>query len=408
MENLKNKNEVSFSDMEYFSSYEDLEIHRVMVGDVPRTTAYQNAIKLNKHLFEGKTVMDVGAGSGILSLFAAAAGASRVYAVEASATAKLIEQVAAQNGFSKVITVLNARVEDVSLPTDVRINVMVSEWMGFYLFHESMLNSVLIARDRFLADDGVMFPSEARLFACPCSLQNLYDEKIKFWYNVYGFDMSAVALSVLDAKSKKPEVCEVKPEQLLAQPVCIKTINLRWMDAEEITNFSDNFFVSITRDGPYHGLCLWFECDFDGVEYGANGDQVGELVTLSTSPSAQPTHWKQTVVALGRAGVKHPSTPENCNEIEDCQLEKHVDYIRFIEVEKDEIIGWSLEFEQSSSNVRHYTITLQMLDPEEDEHPEPCSCGLARCLIIAKLIEKELQGNIDDNLEPTTEISKVC
>ena len=55
-----------------------------MLMDEVRTSHYRNAILNNKHDFEGKIVMDVGAGSGILSLFAAQAGARKVYAVEAS------------------------------------------------------------------------------------------------------------------------------------------------------------------------------------------------------------------------------------------------------------------------------------------------------------------------------------
>lgn len=54
--------------------------------------------------------------AGILSLFAAAAGAAKVYAVEASATASIIKQVAAHNGYSDVITVLHSKVEHVTLP----------------------------------------------------------------------------------------------------------------------------------------------------------------------------------------------------------------------------------------------------------------------------------------------------
>ena len=62
----------------YFSSYEDLDVHKLMLKDQPRTKAYQNFIECNKALFENKVVVDVGAGIGILSLFAARAGAKQV------------------------------------------------------------------------------------------------------------------------------------------------------------------------------------------------------------------------------------------------------------------------------------------------------------------------------------------
>uniref|UniRef100_A0A6A7FM38 type I protein arginine methyltransferase n=2 Tax=Hirondellea gigas TaxID=1518452 RepID=A0A6A7FM38_9CRUS len=409
---------------QYFSSYEDLEIHRLMVGDVPRTSAYRTAILDNPHLFKGKTVMDVGAGTGILSLFAAAAGAARVYAVEASGTAALLEQVARDNGFSEVITVLHSRVEDVVLPPDETVDVIISEWMGFYLLHESMLNSVLVARDRFLSEEGTIFPSEARIYACPCSLDDLYREQLDFWDDVYGFNMSAVRSSALDEKAKKPEVCIVKPEHLLAKPACIKTLNLRWVDAEEIANIAENVFVSITKAGSYHGICVWFECDFDGIDYDEEGEEFGKLVTLSTSPSSEPTHWKQTVVLLGKIGMvtneksQSESDTESTNVKNTVQLPANSQTVpttransSYMKLEEDEVIGWRLEFVQSSGNLRHYTITLQMLDPETDEHPEPCLCSMPRCLIIAKFIENELEGKTfsdcsDRNANPATGAAK--
>lgn len=76
-----------------------------MIQDIARTEAYKNAILSNRALFEGKTVLDVGAGTGILSIFCAQAGASKVYAVEASQTAELARKLVDENHFSAVIEV---------------------------------------------------------------------------------------------------------------------------------------------------------------------------------------------------------------------------------------------------------------------------------------------------------------
>ena len=65
-------------DGDYFSSYDDVEVHRLMIRDKARTDAYQAAITENAHYFKDKIVMDVGAGTGILSLFAMKAGAKKV------------------------------------------------------------------------------------------------------------------------------------------------------------------------------------------------------------------------------------------------------------------------------------------------------------------------------------------
>lgn len=59
----------------YFDSYAHFGIHEEMLKDEVRTLTYKNAMIHNKHLFKGKTVLDVGSGTGILSMFAAKAGA---------------------------------------------------------------------------------------------------------------------------------------------------------------------------------------------------------------------------------------------------------------------------------------------------------------------------------------------
>uniref|UniRef100_A0A914X1K6 Uncharacterized protein n=1 Tax=Plectus sambesii TaxID=2011161 RepID=A0A914X1K6_9BILA len=62
----------------YFDSYAHFGIHEEMLKDEVRTLTYRNAIYHNKHLFKGKVVLDVGSGTGILSMFAAKAGAKKV------------------------------------------------------------------------------------------------------------------------------------------------------------------------------------------------------------------------------------------------------------------------------------------------------------------------------------------
>ena len=114
----------------YFDSYAKLKIHEQMLRDTVRTRSYMDAIcsDRNRHLFEGKTVLDVGCGTGILCLFAAKAGASKVIGVDASSIVTQAEAVVAANGYSDVITVIKGRIEDVTLPVD-SVDVIVSEWM---------------------------------------------------------------------------------------------------------------------------------------------------------------------------------------------------------------------------------------------------------------------------------------
>uniref|UniRef100_A0A8D1M3A0 Protein arginine N-methyltransferase 2 n=1 Tax=Sus scrofa TaxID=9823 RepID=A0A8D1M3A0_PIG len=121
--------EDSWQDEEYFGSYGTLKLHLEMLADQPRTTKYHSVILQNKDSLRDKVILDVGCGTGIISLFCAHYAQPRaVYAVEASEMAQHTGQLVVQNGFADIITVFQQKVEDVVLPE--KVDVLVSEWMG--------------------------------------------------------------------------------------------------------------------------------------------------------------------------------------------------------------------------------------------------------------------------------------
>ena len=145
----------------------------------------------NKHVFQDKIVLDVGCGTGILSMFAVQAGASHVYAVDCSSIIDQSIKIIKANGFADKITLIKAKMEDVELPV-TSVDIIISEWMGYFLLYESMLNTVLYARDKWLKEDGVVFPDKAVLYICGVEDELMKKERIDFWDNVYGFDMSVL------------------------------------------------------------------------------------------------------------------------------------------------------------------------------------------------------------------------
>ena len=149
----------------YFGSYSRPDIHRVMLQDRIRTDAYRDAICQNPHLFTGKTVLDVGCGTGVLSIFAARAGAKQVFGVDNSNIAIQAKQIILDNGLDKVVTIIQGEVEEVELPVKT-VDIIVSEWMGFSLFTEGMLDSVIFARDKWLGSGGLVFPDIFKLYIC--------------------------------------------------------------------------------------------------------------------------------------------------------------------------------------------------------------------------------------------------
>lgn len=194
----------------YFDSYSHHGIHEEMLKDEVRTRTYQTAILNNKHLFENKIILDVGCGTGILSMFAVQAGAKHVYAVDCSSIIEQAKKIVSDNGMSNKITLIQGKVEEITLPDNItHVDIIVSEWMGYFLLYESMLNTVLYARDKWLnPTEGIVFPDKAVMYLCAAEDEQMKYERIDFWDNVYGFDMSALKEVAL----KEPVVDIVDPK----------------------------------------------------------------------------------------------------------------------------------------------------------------------------------------------------
>jgi len=166
-----------------------------MLADYVRTGTYQRAMYANSTDFAGKVVLDVGTGTGILAFFALQAGAARVYAVDASNSVHIARKLAEANGYADRLTVINGKIEEIQLPEQV--DIIISEPIGFLLVHERMLESYVVARDRFLKPDVLMMPSTGSIVLCPFTDDAIYKEqtdKIAFWEtkDFYGVDLSAV------------------------------------------------------------------------------------------------------------------------------------------------------------------------------------------------------------------------
>ncbi|XP_027250047.1 protein arginine N-methyltransferase 2 isoform X3 [Cricetulus griseus] len=226
--------EDTWQDEEYFDSYGTLKLHLEMLADQPRTTKYHNVILQNKESLKDKVILDVGCGTGIISLFCAHhARPKAVYAVEASEMAQHTGQLVLQNGFADTITVFQQKVEDVVLPE--KVDVLVSEWMGTCLLFEFMIESILYARDTWLKEDGVIWPTTAALHLVPCSAEKDYHSKVLFWDNAYEFDLSALkSLAIKEFFSKPKSNHILKPEDCLSEPCTILQLDMRTVQISDL------------------------------------------------------------------------------------------------------------------------------------------------------------------------------
>ncbi|KAL7134736.1 hypothetical protein ABFS83_11G045600 [Erythranthe nasuta] len=299
----------------YFCTYGFLYHQKDMLCDRIRMDAYYNAVFENQHHFKGKAVLDVGTGSGILAIWSAQAGARKVYAVEATKMAEHARELIKANKLQDVIEVIEGSMEDVTLPE--KVDVIISEWMGYFLLRESMLDSVLCARDRWLKPNGVMYPSHARMWMAPLR-SGLVDQKmgdykraIEDWYGFvnetktyYGVDMG-VLTNPYTAEQQKFYLQtsmwnNLHPNQIIGEHVIVKEIDCLTATIDDIRIVEASISSSITQEiARLSGFGGWFDVHFRG----SDKNPAKKEIELTTAPSEDSgTHWGQQVFLL------HPSS----------------------------------------------------------------------------------------------------
>ncbi|KAM0185574.1 hypothetical protein ACHAPQ_008143 [Fusarium lateritium] len=282
----------------YFESYAAHEIHETMLKDTVRTDAYRDFIYNNKHIFKDKVVLDIGCGTGILSMFAAKAGAKQVIAVDKSDIIVKARENIFHNGLSDVITTLKGAIEDVKLPVD-QVDIIVSEWMGYCLLYEAMLPSVLYARDRYLKPDGILAPSSATIWIAPVADSEYISDHISFWRDVYGFDMKTMQEGIYD----EARIEAVPQSSVCGEPYPFKVLDLHTVKTEDL-QFTAKWSSKLTREvDNVDGFLIWFDNFFttsrnDPVPPAETTPETWDKtnqggVAFTTGPSGTVTHWKQ-------------------------------------------------------------------------------------------------------------------
>jgi protein arginine N-methyltransferase 1 len=275
-----------YEDNYYFESYSHHEVHEDMLKDKARTLTYKKAILRNSHLFAGKRVLDVGCGTGVLSIFAAKAGAAVVIGIDCADIVRQARENVRRAGLEGTVTLIQGRVEEVSLPVE-QVDIIISEWMGIFLLYEGMLDTVIFARDKWLAPGGLIFPDKAKLFIAGIEDAKGKGEKIEFWTDVYNIDMRIMREQAL----QEPSVDVVSTSQVATTFCPVLDLNLYTVTPSDL-EFISSYTFKINRTDFIHGLVAWFEVGFSACH---------KPLVLSTSPKYKPTHWKQMVFYLDSA-----------------------------------------------------------------------------------------------------------
>ncbi|XP_067633862.1 uncharacterized protein Art3 [Eurosta solidaginis] len=269
------------ADNGYFNSYAHFAIHHEMLSDVVRTTSYQDALLLNKEFISGKDVLDVGCGTSVLSIFASKAGARNVIGIDNSDIIYNAIDIIKRNNINNV-TLVKGRLEDTALPQE-KFDIIISEWMGYFLLFEGMLDSIIYARDTHLKHDGLLLPNRCTMSLVGYGSDLLYKNQVLFWDDVYGVNMSTMRKEVLH----EPLIDVVDAQYLLTEPSLIADLNLKTVDLN-YSNFSVQFSLYCMKEGVLSSFVGYFDTYFD----------LPVPVKFSTSPKDKPTHWKQVVFFL--------------------------------------------------------------------------------------------------------------
>jgi type I protein arginine methyltransferase len=186
------------------------------------------------------------------------------------------------------------------------VDIIVSEWMGYCLLYEAMLDSVLWARDRYLAPHGLMIPSHMTLHIAPFADPDYISDHITFWQSVYGFQMSSMLTHIHD----EVFIQHLQPSSVPASSYPFLQLPLHTITKEDLTFANRTFTIPLDQDiDALDGFVIWFDAFFQPArdhtipastraEQWPRDSAGGSGVAFTTGPAGPDTHWRQGVLLI--------------------------------------------------------------------------------------------------------------
>jgi enediyne biosynthesis protein CalE3 len=256
--------------------------HQALIGDRVRMRAYEEAIAAAVR--PGAVVLDLGCGSGILSLMAARAGARKVYAVDRASILDDARETAQRNGLDGRIEFIRSSFDTLVLPE--RVDLVVHEIIGTRFWDEGLLPALARARRAHLARGGRLLPFRIEVFLAPTSYVSDLERSLAFWKKRHhGFDLGAFGRLALEqgvAGALAPGPIALRDtSSFLAPAKRILTLDLRRASSlpERVTAS-----FRLARGGRLAGLCAFLRVHLDRRR------------SFSTGPDRTGTHWGQVLL----------------------------------------------------------------------------------------------------------------
>ena len=270
----------------------------------------------------------MGCGLGLLSLFAAKAGAKHVYGVDMSTILDHVSQIVKDNNLQDRVTLIKGKIEDVKLPVE-KVDIIVSDWMGFCLFYDSTLKAVLYARNKFLKQDGLMFPDRASLYLTAIedkSYKDHVEEEHVLWKHYYSFNLTSIRDTIL----QEPLVDVVEPQKVVTSPCMLREVDLYTASIQDHMEFKANFELTMKKNANVCAFVAYFDVEFTKCH---------KKTVFTTRPEGKYTRWKQTVFYLD----DFLAAP---------RIHKEVSFDRSLTVEKGEKVCGEFGIKQNPTNAK--------------------------------------------------------
>lgn len=243
--------------------------HIPMMNDVRRNHAFETAIiAAIEEVGPAARVLDIGTGSGLLSMMAVRAGAASVVACESvPIIADMAKQIVADNGYADKIRIFDKPSTELSIGAelDAPADILVSEILSSDLLTENVLETFEDAHARLLRPDAIVIPRAASAIGCLVE-SNVLNNYV-YVDQVSGFDLSRFGAF---AAQKLPIHGTMTDWRRLSADTELVHIDLT---AKYHESGLQVVSIPVTADGIATGIVQWMQVDLaDGVTFDNHPD----------------------------------------------------------------------------------------------------------------------------------------
>lgn len=262
-----------------------LHFYGRMIADRVRTDAYAEALR--RSVKPDSIVLDLGCGPGLFALLACKLGARRVYAVEPDNAINIARDAAVKNGFAERIEFFQSLSTEIALPEPATI--IISDLRGVLPWFQQHIPTIIDARDRLLAKDGVLIPQKDLVWAAVVEAADEYEMIVGPWKNTYeDLDLSTGVSRITNTWRKT----RINAEELLTEPACWTTLDYKTVNSPDTRA---EISWRVMQSGTAHGIAVWFDADLaDGIGFSNRPATVELIYGVGFFPFPQPVPVKES------------------------------------------------------------------------------------------------------------------